>query len=401
MSGARDKTYNERISWKHRLNVAFLFIRIPLTLLIYTLSSPFVPSNAYTAKPLKRRLYDRFVQVISRLSIAESALLPRRSGLNVYHQWIKGRSPDLVSVVDELYVSVNEGKDGSSNDCQLLWVGPKRTDKVILHFPGGAYMFPVSEMVFKFWRYAQLEWEKQGLKVGIAVLSYTVGSGKDAAFPIQLVQATRALKYLLSMGCDLSNIQLVGDSAGGNLVAQLLLHAAYPVPLPIPPLELPAGARLRGVYMMSPWVSLCNSEQWGSSIQTKDDDIIVHKTGRSWGNIYINNIPNGNDSDVSLSQLLPYADPISAPSGWYSSLPTIVDRIFVSAGKEERLLDPVQTFFNTKVQPYFGSTKGTLILQDGGIHDDPFLDFAVADEPLENSLTAVILGWIAEGFSNR
>ncbi|KAJ3750723.1 hypothetical protein DFH05DRAFT_1468357 [Lentinula detonsa] len=281
-------------------------------------------------------------------------------------------------------------------------------------------MFPVSEMVFKFWKYAQLEWEKQGLEVGIAILSYSmshyriptlqpehsatfiaVGPGKDAAFPIQLIQAIHALKHLLSIGCNLSDIQLVGDSAGGNLVAQLLLHMVHPLPLPsnlVPPLDLLPGARLRGVYMMSPWVSLSDPGQWGSSIHTKDNDIIIYKTARRWGDIYVNNIGNGVLSNVSPAQLLPYAEPILAPNNWYSHLPKIVNRILVSAGKEERLLNQVQALFDNKIKPYFGDVDGTLVLQDGGVHDDPMLDFAVSDVPLGNPLTAVVVEWIKEGF---
>ncbi|KAJ3795902.1 Alpha/Beta hydrolase protein [Lentinula aff. detonsa] len=342
--------------------------------------------------------------MISLLSISESGLLSRSSGLDNYQRWTKGCSPKFGPVVDELDIIEGriEGREASSISCQLLWVGPKRTEKVILHFPGGAYMFPVSEMVFKFWKYAQLEWEKQGLEVGIAILSYTVGPGKDAAFPIQLIQAIHALKHLLSMGCNLSDIQLVGDSAGGNLVAQLLLHMVHPLPLPsnsVPPLDLLPGARLRGVYMMSPWVSLSDPGQWGSSMHTKDNDIIIYKTGRRWGDIYVNNIGNGGIlSNVSLAQLLPYAEPILAPNNWYSHLPKIVNRILVSAGKEERLLDQVQALFDNKIKPYFGDVDGTLVLQDGGVHDDPMLDFAVSDVPLGNPLTAVVVEWIKEGF---
>lgn len=33
-------------------------------------------------------------------------------------------------------------------------------------------MFQVTEMMLKFWRYAQVEWERQGLAIGIVVLSY-------------------------------------------------------------------------------------------------------------------------------------------------------------------------------------------------------------------------------------
>ncbi|KAJ3893558.1 Alpha/Beta hydrolase protein, partial [Lentinula edodes] len=320
------------------------------------------------------------------------------SGLDQYQRWVKKYQPELGALVVELPLD-SDDDEGRGERGRLFWIGPKRTEKVLLYFPGGAYTFQVTEMMLRFWKYAQSEWEKQGLEIGIAVLSYSVGSDPNAAFPIQLFQATQALEYLLSEGCNPSNIQIVGDSAGGNLVAQLLSHMVHPFPVPslVPPTNLPPGTRFRGAFMISPWVSLSNPDQWGPTFRSKDYDVAVYKNLQEAGERYVNTISNIKNKIDDLSQVVPYAEPVLAPDNWYSDLHnTVVDRILVTAGKEERLSDQIQVFFEQKIRPHY--SDAILLVQDGGIHDDVFMDFLFSDTPLENGLTPVVLEWIAKGF---
>ncbi|KIK66636.1 hypothetical protein GYMLUDRAFT_238888 [Collybiopsis luxurians FD-317 M1] len=370
------------ISWSNYLHIALVLISMPLTLTLKTLFSFAYaprPAHAYALKPLKRRIADTIARsAFSGLSILETqwALGP---GPHVYQQWAKGYKLDCT--IDKLHSDLEEDKSKG----HLLWIGPKRTDKVVLVIPGGAFLFPATEMMFKFWRYAQLEWEKKGLAVGIAILSY--GLLPEDEFPIQLQQTTRAIEYLFAIGCDPSNLQLVGDSAGGNLIFQLFSHLLHPLPShQVPPLSLPSGKRLRGAYTMSPWVSLSNPEQWGNSIHAKayyDVTTGIHKQGQ----LYMAQVP---DSYTT------YAEPILVPNDWYSGLNNIVDRILVSTGTEERLFDQDVAFFETKIKSHH--RDAALEIQAGGLHDDPILDFFFFDAPLENTLTPTVLEWIAKGF---
>ncbi|KAF8832691.1 hypothetical protein HHX47_DHR1001499 [Lentinula edodes] len=386
------------LTWINYFSI-ILFFTISLPLACFqTVLAPFIfRANSYNSKTLTRRIGDTFVR-------ASTAYLPLAvvqyfvgSGLDQYQRWVKKYQPEIGALVVELPLDFDD--EGKGERGRVFWIGPKRTEKVLLYFPGGAYMFQVTEMMLRFWKFAQLEWEKQGLKIGIAVLSYSVGSDPNAAFPTQLYQATQALEYLLSEGCNPSDIQIVGDSAGGNLVAQLLSHLVHPFPVSslVPPTNLPPGTRLRGVFMISPWVSLSNPDQWGPTFRSKDYDVTVYKNLQEAGERYVNTISNIKNKIDDLSQVVPYAEPVLAPDNWYSTLPnTVVDRILVTAGKEERLSNQIRVFFEQKIRPHY--SDAILLVQDGGIHDDVFMDFLFSDTPLENRLTPVVLEWIAKGF---
>ncbi|KAJ3882998.1 Alpha/Beta hydrolase protein [Lentinula edodes] len=379
------------LTWTNYLSIMF-FMTVHLPFACFqTMLAPFIDrSNGYNDKPLKRRIGDTIIR-------ASSFYLPTNvmqylvgSGLHQYQRWVKNYKPELGALVEELSLDSDRARGERG---RLFWIGPKRTEKVLLYLPGGAYMFQVTEMMLKFWRYAQVEWERQGLTIGIVVLSYSVGSDPNAAFPVQLFQATQALQLLLSIGCNPSIIQIAGDSAGGNLITQLLSHMVHPFPLPslVPPLNLPPGSRLRGVYMMSPWVGLSNPDQWGPTFRIKHYDVT---NIRGPGEEYVDTIFKFPDKH---SQIVPYAESVSAPDDWFSDLQnSVVDRILVTAGKEERLLDQIQVFFKRKIKPYH--SDAVLLVQDGGIHDDMIMDFAVANAPLGNELTPVVLEWIAKGF---
>ncbi|KAJ3989604.1 Alpha/Beta hydrolase protein [Lentinula detonsa] len=384
------------LTWTNYLNVVLLLtFRLPFAIL-QTVFSPFIHNaNGYNDKPLKRRIGDALMRTASIYLPTPIMQHIVGSGLDQYRRWAAKYQPELGTTVEELPMDFDGGR---GEQAHLFWIGPKRTEKVILYFPGGIYMFPVTEMMLKFWRNAQSEWSKQGLEVSVVVLSYSVGSDPDAAFPIQLFQATQALRHLFSIGCKPSDIQIVGDSAGGNLVTQLLSHMVHPFPLPsfVPPLHLPPGIRLRGACMISPWVGLSDPDQWGSTLRTKDYDVTVHQNLREAGEHYINAISNINIPH-ELSQLIPYAEPVLAPDDWYLDLQnSVVDRVLVTAGKEERLFDQIEVFFRCKIKPYH--SDAILLVQGGGIHDDIIMDFEISETPLRNELTPVVLEWMAEGF---
>ncbi|KAI1373978.1 hypothetical protein F4677DRAFT_447949 [Hypoxylon crocopeplum] len=60
----------------------------------------------------------------------------------------------------------------------------------------------------------------------MAVLQYTLCPA--AQYPTQLCRAALALSHLLNSGIAARDIIIGGDSAGGNLAAQLLCHLVHP-----------------------------------------------------------------------------------------------------------------------------------------------------------------------------
>ncbi|KIK66208.1 hypothetical protein GYMLUDRAFT_38020 [Collybiopsis luxurians FD-317 M1] len=362
------------VSWLNYLHIASVLIWMPFDLTVKALYSPFAHvSQAYAAKPLKRRIFDSIGQYLfSSLSVPEIQWATG-SGVLAYRRWTKQYKLDAVT-------------DKISSSDHLLWIGPKRTDKVILYFPAGGYHIPVLDNAFKFWRYAQLQWKNQGLEVGVAILPYSVLP--ESVYPTQLRQATQAFEHLLGMGCDPSNIFLAGDSAGGNLLFQMFSHMLHPSPAcNVPSLKLPSGKRLNGAFTMSPWVSLSDPEQWGDSFHTKAYCDVVPGSLKEWGQSYIAHVP---DSHIV------YADPALVPDDWYSDLTNLTGRLLIFAGAEERLHDQIVAFYKNKIKPHHNCAK--LEVQEGGVHCDSLSDFVISDVPIESTYMTILLDWIAEGF---
>ncbi|KAG6898997.1 hypothetical protein C0993_001920, partial [Termitomyces sp. T159_Od127] len=113
--------------------------------------------------------------------------------LGVYKDFMKGQN--LPVVIDQL-----------DENSRLLWVGERRTDRVILYFHGGAFLLPAQFFVPPFWKYVQDELKAKGKETGFAMLQYSLVPTE--MFPTQLKQAVLAIQHLISMGVKPQNIQL-------------------------------------------------------------------------------------------------------------------------------------------------------------------------------------------------
>jgi acetyl esterase/lipase len=205
----------------------------------------------------------------------------------------------------------------------------------------------------------------------------------DAMFPVQLKQAVLSIQRLLTLGYEPNNIHLVGDSAGGALIHQVLSHILHPVE-DVPKLTLTSP--LGGVYMMSPWTRLVHGK--GSRLHINDGrgDVIVSSTGTYWGSKVL---------DGAKPSAIPYLDAASAPKDWLQGVDKYVKRILISAGDLEILRDAIVDY-GKHIGEHLKDT--TIIVQENGIHDDPFLDFVVGEKKL-GSLTPKILDWLEEGLA--
>ena len=199
-------------------------------------------------------------------------------------------------------------------------------------------------------------------------------------FPVQLKQAVLSIQRLLTLGFEPKNIYLVGESAGAALIHQVLSHLLHPVEgLP----ELTLTTPLGGVYMMSPWTQLGK----GSRFQINDGkDVIPSSTGVYWGSKVL---------DGAKPSAIPYLVAASAPEDWLQGIDKCVKRMLITAGDMELLRDDIVDY-GKHVQKYLEDT--TIIVQENGIHADPFLDFLVGEKKL-GSLTPKIMDWLEEGFA--
>ncbi|KIK04525.1 hypothetical protein K443DRAFT_4504 [Laccaria amethystina LaAM-08-1] len=262
------------------------------------------------------------------------------------------------------------------DDAKIMWIGPKRAKRVVLFFHGGGYFAALPTFMLDFWRYVQLRLEQRGLEVGFAVLNYSLYP--ESTYPTQLHQACTALDHLISTGTHPNNIHIIGDYAGGNLKRTSTTDHKRPLPAP-----------LAGVYLMSPWVNFTNTSP--SLAQNTPHDISDSPALQGLGERVIG-------SRTPPSQRA-YVEPLKAPPGWFDGLDSVANRVLVSAGDKEVDRDDVVSFGKVHLE---GKTRGyEFVLQEGGIHDDPYFDFFLGSpgEGEVGGLTHKIVEWLVSGFS--
>ncbi|KAF8968821.1 Alpha/Beta hydrolase protein [Flammula alnicola] len=285
----------------------------------------------------------------------------------VYNAFMKEK--DLPQIVEDI-----------GEDARLLWIGAKHTDRVLLYFHGGAYILGAPESAPPFWWYMKDNLEKRGKPTGIAMLNYTLVP--DRTFPTQLTQAVLAIQHLLDLGVQPRNIQLVGDSAGGLLIHQVLSHMLHPVEA-VPTLSL--DAPLGGVCMMSPWARLLDPEDKYLHTADSQGDCLSASCLKYWGAKVLEGVPQS---------AMPYLEANEAPKDWLEGLDKCVRRVLITAGSVEVLRDEIIKYALT-VEGQLKDT--TIIIQDNGVHVDPFIDFMLGES--SGQLTHSILNWLDDSFS--
>ncbi|KAJ7756244.1 Alpha/Beta hydrolase protein [Mycena metata] len=285
--------------------------------------------------------------------------------LGMYQTWTKKMK--LPATIDEL-----------GEDARLLWIGPKRLDRVVLFCHGGAFSLPATDYYASFWRHVQLELEKQGIPVGIVLLNYSLAP--TATFPTPLKQAKLALEFLMVAGVKPQDLQLAGDSAGGNLILQIFSQMLHPRSS-VPEIRLPAP--LCGACLISPWTSLSADSNSHSECQGLDylDKVSLKK----WGAQILADVPEADRA---------FAEAVRAPEGWFQGVEGLVDRVLVTGGGAELLRDDI-VVVGEMLKKHHPETE--LVIQTNGLHEDVYVDFAVGEKRL-SSLTPLVVEWLAAGF---
>ncbi|RCK65088.1 putative steryl acetyl hydrolase mug81 [Candida viswanathii] len=272
---------------------------------------------------------------------------------------------------------------GKKYDSQSYWVveAPNRLkhDPILIYLHGGVYYFGVSPPQIEgiLGIYHLLEPAKRD-RLSILVLDYKLAS-KGHPMPAQLVDLVTTYKKLVSEGND--NIDLLGDSSGGNLAITFLQHlriANEPVPYP------------RSVVLVSPWCKIvpdaADNSPGHSFFECDAFDIIC------WGNsegFLIDPTPlmgNANPKSLTIS-------PGNCPYSYadWEDIPTLNEQgysTFVILGENETMRDdilrwcqfslkspiPLQLSDVSNEEKVFvkndpGSAKKKVVVEPLGIHD--------------------------------
>ncbi|KAL1843961.1 hypothetical protein VTJ49DRAFT_6365 [Mycothermus thermophilus] len=257
-----------------------------------------------------------------------------------------------------LAVDVEVLPDGRSS---LLWIGDrKRASKFVYFLHGGGYVVPAQVGHFEWCMRAYLLASPaaagsqgggggEGMaddEVAIAVLQYS--HSPEAKYPTQLQQAADGLAHLLasSSGAPVrpSNVVIGGDSAGGNLVAQLLGHLLHPHPAAT---EVSLSEPLAGAFLVSPWLSAHND--WASVRRNSGIDMISSKTMPKVSDGLLDGGKGGERlHEAEMREGKGWAMPMDLSEKgrveWFRGLGRVVRKVYVTAGEHEILLDQCVAF---------------------------------------------------------
>ncbi|KAK3321689.1 Alpha/Beta hydrolase protein [Apodospora peruviana] len=228
--------------------------------------------------------------------------------------------------------------DGESS---ILWIGNRRrATKFVYFLHGGAYVVSLNG--------GHLEWclrayvqaaaaAKDGEDVAVAVLEYTLCPAGQ--YPVQLSQAAAGLAHLLRSGISPRNLVIGGDSAGGNLTAQLLGHILHPHP-DVKAIGL--DGPLAGAFAVSPWVS--GHTDTRSFVENEYIDMLSPYIVRNSCNYLLEGVEQ---YAAERSKGHGWAMAVDVDGGWLEGLETVTREVYVTVGGQEVLRDQGITFAET------------------------------------------------------
>lgn len=217
-----------------------------------------------------------------------------------------------LDTIERLFAQRPPGFDFSHDHplphCDAEWVRPRgaRTDRVILHFPGGAYVARMPNL-------------ERTLLARLSALAHARGRlvfyrlAPEHPFPAGHEDGVAAYRQLLDLGVDPVNIILSGISAGGGIALAVLLA------LRDRGLPMPAGA-----VLMSPLTDMTDPHDGSRVANAPHDPVLSHKRGIEMRAMYV-----GGALELMTH---PY---VSSVYGEFNGLPPLL----FQAGSDEILLD--------------------------------------------------------------
>ncbi|KAM0206357.1 hypothetical protein ACHAQD_001529 [Fusarium lateritium] len=253
--------------------------------------------------------------------------------IDAYTAWIK-KQRDQMSQQGQLSRVDIDIEPLTGTDASIMWIGNrKKASKFVLFFHGGGYVAPPLPGHFT-WCWEAYVNGGPGVdkEVAVAVLQYTLAPG--GKYPDQLCQASTALNHLLQSGVNPRDLIVGGDSAGGNLTAQLAYHLLHPHPAAP---EVKLQSPIAGMFMVSPWLS---DRRDTTSFQKYDsvDMLSVDLVRRTSEHPF-----RSEDLKPRVNEAHP-CFPLDGDLSWLSDLPAITSALYITAGKREVLCDAIVEF---------------------------------------------------------
>lgn len=190
----------------------------------------------------------------------------------------------------------------------------------------------------------------------------------------------------MSLGVPSSKICFAGDSAGGNIVLQLLGHILHPSPLMVAQSPSTSNSAsltgFAGICLISPWTMPSTD-----NARNDDDsfDIVPSECLGLWMDMYLSTVPESHHVYVQ-------PDIAIASQGWFSGLDKIAGRVLITAGRNEVLYGSIVRLSRAMEKVH---ADVQLDVQEGGVHCDVMFDIGAkskAPHPVERR----VADWLAE-----
>lgn len=201
----------------------------------------------------------------------------------------------------------NRGMRYASENFTANWLveAPNRTkdDPVLLYFHGGGYVLPLdgSQVGFLCDIYNLVNCAR----LSILILDYSLAP--ESQYPQQLCEAAHLYESLTDQE-ECTNIMLLGDSAGGNLVIQLLAHLHHKHPDAV---QIRSEVRPNAAVILSPWVNL-HPQFTGSYLEFDGVDILDQSFLYRWAGEFC--------GSLSERETSPWVSPLSAHSSHWEKV---------------------------------------------------------------------------------
>ncbi|KAK4040096.1 Alpha/Beta hydrolase protein [Parachaetomium inaequale] len=283
---------------------------------------------------------------------AEQIQFMAPSTVTIYNAWLTRRQSRAAAIASKnpsdkeaaflasrLKLDTEPLPDGRSS---LLWIGDRhRATKFVFFLHGGGYIAPALKGHMEWCARAYLlassaaksKSVDQEDEVAVAVLQYALAA-PGAQYPTQLQQAADGLAHLFASGrVRPGNLVIGGDSAGGNLTAQMLSHLLRPHPAAR---EVVLEEPLAGTFLVSPWLSA--TLDWASVERNGGIDMLSPKPMTS----VVKDVVGGVEVyEAEVREKNGWAMPMDLEDaeGWFRGLGKVVKEVYVTAGEQEILLD--------------------------------------------------------------
>lgn len=294
----------------------------------------------------------------------------------VYRSWIaekrrtSRRGPDDPRLREEIEPVPGTG-------ARLLWLGDRRTAaKFVLFLHGGGFVMPMTSAALGWVWTAYIDGRggDPNPDVAVAVLQYTLVPG--ARQPEQLRETVEALRFLFKeRGVAPGDLLIGGDSAGGNLTAQVLRHMVDPHPR-IPPLGNLLGGdgrrvALAGAFLVSPAVT-----ERVSARSYRDNhrvDMLSGPTVSVLTEGWLGRDPAVSDEEYAVDRA--FASPLDGDLEWMGRLGDVVQAVYFTAGRHEVFHDDIVAFAGEVARRNPG-VEVRLEVGENAIHNDIILEQA-------------------------